>query len=52
MNLPGVDQLLSDIRQLEILATAARRPDLEMTLVTPEEAAMLESFRAFQRGES
>jgi len=49
MMIPGVSQLRDAIKELEDCARADRsRGELQMVLVTAEEADVIESFRRFK----
>jgi hypothetical protein len=48
--IPGLTELLKDIKSLEDHARAARsREELRMVIVTREEADVIESFRQFKQ---
>ncbi len=48
MMIPGLSQLLEDVKTLENYARADRsREELRMVLVTREEADVIDSFRRF-----
>jgi hypothetical protein len=48
--IPGLAELLKDIKSLEDHARAARsREELRMVVVTREEADVIESFRQFKQ---
>ena len=49
MSIPGIQHLLKEVKALEDYARACRSGDeLQMVLVTREEAAVIESFRRFK----
>ncbi|HEY1493130.1 MAG TPA: hypothetical protein VGF49_01245 [Candidatus Solibacter sp.] len=52
MTLPGVSQLLADIKILEDFARACRsHEDVRMVMVTREEAEVIDSYRRFRSEE-
>lgn len=52
MMIPGLSQLLEDIKALEDHARAERsREEMRMVLVTREEADVIDSFRRFKAQE-
>jgi hypothetical protein len=49
MNIPGMPQLLRDIKVLEDFARACQsREEMRMVLLTREEEDVIESFRRFK----
>jgi hypothetical protein len=52
MTIPGMSQLVEDIKTLEDYARACRlREEVRMVLVTSDEADVIESFRRFKAQE-
>ena len=52
MMIPGIAQLLEQIKTLEDVARAGRsREELRLVIVTAEEADVIESFRRFMAQE-
>ena len=52
MTLPGVSQLLADIKVMEDLARACRSgEDVRMVILTREEAEVIDSYRRFRTEE-
>jgi hypothetical protein len=50
VTIPGLTELLKDIKTLEDHARASRsKEELRMVVVTPEEADVIESFRRFKQ---
>jgi hypothetical protein len=50
--IPGISELLEDVKALEDWARACRsKGELRMILVTAEEVEVLDSFRRFKAGE-
>lgn len=53
MTVPGVSQLLADIKAMEDFARACRSgEDVRMVIVTREEAEVIDSYRRFRAEES
>ena len=52
MTLPGVSQLLADIKAMEDFVRACRsNEDVRMVIVTREEAEVIDSYRRFRSEE-
>jgi hypothetical protein len=48
MDIPGVSELLADVKALEDCARAYRsKKDLRMVVITQEEADVIDSYRRF-----